>query len=188
MLSCFAGELGALEEVVGQLVTRGLLKPNTLKALWLLCSNAFGQLTHVSTQHKQYLDWRSCMNRTLSVGPKDITQIFIRALGCPRHASKWVYAKETTGKACLMTRKHAVLRKSQPEFPRRNCPVQIVVLARIVGKTYKHHRRKQYIAESHAYTLKTLCFSCSLGCNCLWLLGSTQITRQYSTHVRMKKR
>ena len=59
MLSCFAGELGALEEVVGQLVTRGLLKPNTLKALWLICSNAFDQLTHVSTQHKQYLDWRS---------------------------------------------------------------------------------------------------------------------------------
>ena len=49
MLLSFAGELGALEEVVGQLVTRGLLKPVTLKALWLICSNAFDQLTHVST-------------------------------------------------------------------------------------------------------------------------------------------
>lgn len=47
-MSCSAGELGALEEVVGQLVTRGLLKPMTLKALWLICSKAFDQLTHVS--------------------------------------------------------------------------------------------------------------------------------------------
>ena len=44
----FVGELGALEEVVGQLVTRGLLKPMTLKALWFICSTAFDQLTHVS--------------------------------------------------------------------------------------------------------------------------------------------
>lgn len=44
----FAGELGALEEVVGQLVTRGLLKPMTLKALWLICSNAFDRLSSVS--------------------------------------------------------------------------------------------------------------------------------------------
>lgn len=46
----FAGELGALEEVVGQLVTRGLLKPLTLKALWLICSNAFDRLSSVSRQ------------------------------------------------------------------------------------------------------------------------------------------
>ncbi|KAL0030248.1 hypothetical protein WJX77_005012 [Trebouxia sp. C0004] len=39
------GELGALEEVVGQLVTRGLMKPMTLKALWFICSNAHDQLT-----------------------------------------------------------------------------------------------------------------------------------------------
>ena len=42
--ACTAGELGALEEVVGQLMTRGLLKPMTLKALWFLCSNAHEQL------------------------------------------------------------------------------------------------------------------------------------------------
>lgn len=48
MLISFVGELGALEEVVGQLVTRGLLKPMTLKALWFICSTAFDQLTHVS--------------------------------------------------------------------------------------------------------------------------------------------
>ena len=103
MLSCFAGELGALEEVVGQLVTRGLLKPNTLKALWLICSNAFDQLTHVSTQHKQYLDWRSLHEQNFvcwpSGGPKDIKQTYIHALGCPHHTSKWAYVKETTGKA-----------------------------------------------------------------------------------------
>ena len=45
MSSCDAGELGALEEVVGQLVTRGLMKPMTLKALWFICSNAHDQLT-----------------------------------------------------------------------------------------------------------------------------------------------
>ncbi|KAL0043109.1 hypothetical protein WJX79_009421 [Trebouxia sp. C0005] len=39
------GELGALEEVVGQLVIRGLMKPMTLKALWFICSSAHDQLT-----------------------------------------------------------------------------------------------------------------------------------------------
>ena len=38
------GELSALEEVVGQLTSRGLLRPLTLKALWLICSNAHDQL------------------------------------------------------------------------------------------------------------------------------------------------
>ena len=47
-----AGELGALEEVVGQLVSRGLLKPMALKALWLICSSAFDQLAaSVSQEH-----------------------------------------------------------------------------------------------------------------------------------------
>ena len=40
-----------MEEVVGQLVTRGLLKPMTLQGLWLICSKAFDQLTHVSTTY-----------------------------------------------------------------------------------------------------------------------------------------
>ena len=40
----YTGELGALEEVVGQLVARELLKPLTLKALWLICSNAHDRL------------------------------------------------------------------------------------------------------------------------------------------------
>ena len=39
-----AGELGALEEVVGQLVSRGLVKPLTLKTLWFICSSAYDQL------------------------------------------------------------------------------------------------------------------------------------------------
>lgn len=47
-----AGELGALEEVVGQLVSRGLVKPLTLKALWFICSSTFDQLTaNVSAEH-----------------------------------------------------------------------------------------------------------------------------------------
>lgn len=39
-----AGELGALEEVVGQLTSRGLLRPMTLKAFWLICSNAHDKM------------------------------------------------------------------------------------------------------------------------------------------------
>ena len=48
-----AGELGALEEVVGQLTSRGLLRPMTLKALWLICSNAHDKmLEYVSPLNK----------------------------------------------------------------------------------------------------------------------------------------
>ena len=44
-----------MEEVVGQLVTRGLLKPMTLKALWLICSNAFDRLSNVSQQANTHM-------------------------------------------------------------------------------------------------------------------------------------
>ena len=53
---CFllaVGELGALEEVIGQLTSRGLLRPMTLKALWLICSNAHDHVHECVSLHQQ---------------------------------------------------------------------------------------------------------------------------------------
>ena len=39
-----AGELGAMEAIMEQLMAKDLLKPLVLKALWLICSASFDQL------------------------------------------------------------------------------------------------------------------------------------------------